>query len=196
RKKKMENMFKFLFICVFLAYCTPSVKGEYEDKRCICICPDPSVVNGTKSNRMVYKEPVAPSKCDCDNVVLPKVADDIRGREQEFCPRCECKYESRNSTTIKVVVILVIWIISLLVVYMGFLLCLDPLLNKRRSQPSYQEHTNEDDDAGVVGGAPGMAQPLRVRPNVLGRVGHQQDKWKRQVQEQRRHIYDRHTMLN
>jgi len=31
---------------------------------------------------------------------------------------------------------------------------------------------------------------------VLNRVGHQQSKWKRQVQEQRRNIYDRHTMLN
>ena len=96
------------------------------------------------------------------------------------------------------VVILVIWIISLLVVYMAFLLCLDPLLNKRRSQPSYQEHTNEEEDGGSLegGGAAGMSQPLRVRPNMLGRVGHQQDKWKRQVQEQRRNIYDRHAMLN
>lgn len=31
---------------------------------------------------------------------------------------------------------------------------------------------------------------------VLNRVSHTQDKWKRQVQEQRRHIYDRHTILN
>ncbi|KAK3865431.1 hypothetical protein Pcinc_028959 [Petrolisthes cinctipes] len=186
-----------LYLFIFLSFCAVCVKAEYEDKRCICVCPDPSVVNGTKSNRMVYKDAVAPSKCDCDNVVLPKVAPDIRGREREFCPRCECKYESRNSTTIKVVVILVIWIISLLVVYMAFLLCLDPLLNKRRSQPSYQEHTNEEEEAGsVVGGAPGMAHPLPLRPNVLNRVGHQQDKWKRQVQEQRRNIYDRHTMLN
>ncbi|EDX11705.1 GD19778 [Drosophila simulans] len=39
-------------------------------------------------------------------------------------------------------------------------------------------------------------QELSARANVLNRVGHQQDKWKRQVREQRRHIYDRHTMLN
>lgn len=32
--------------------------------------------------------------------------------------------------------------------------------------------------------------------NVLNRVSHHQDKWKRQVQEQRKNIYDRHTMLN
>ncbi|GFW61812.1 uncharacterized protein CG1161 [Trichonephila clavipes] len=44
-----------------------------------------------------------------------------------------------------------------------------------------------------------MPPPLRPRvssTNVLNRVGEQQDKWKRQVQEQRRNIYDRHTMLN
>lgn len=43
----------------------------------------------------------------------------------------------------QVVVIIVIWIISLLVIYMLFLMCLDPLLNKR-VKANYQEHTNED----------------------------------------------------
>ena len=42
---------------------------------------------------------------DCDNVVLPDVIDKINGKEREFCPRCDCKYESRNTTTIKVKVI-------------------------------------------------------------------------------------------
>lgn len=186
---------------IFLLYITTSpVEAQYEDKRCICVCPEPSVVNATKSNRRIYKHPVPPSKCNCDNVVLPNLHEDIKGREKEFCPRCDCKYESRNTTTIKVVVILVTWVISLLVVYMGFLLCLDPLLNKRRGAHTahYQHQTNEDDLP--TDGEPGSAgppHPLRVRPhNVLGRVGHQQDKWKKQVQEQRRNIYDRHTMLN
>jgi hypothetical protein len=39
---------------------------------------------------------------NCDTVILPRVGDDIKGKEQEFCPRCECKYESRNTTIIKV----------------------------------------------------------------------------------------------
>lgn len=43
----------------------------------------------------------------------------------------------------------------------------------------------------------GSAHPMGMRSgNVLNRVGHQQDKWKRQVLEQRRNIYDKHTMLN
>lgn len=49
------------------------------------------------------------------------------------------------------------------------------------------------DDSSI---APGTSHPMGERGNVLNRVGHQQDKWKRQVREQRRNIYDRHTMLN
>uniref|UniRef100_A0A1A9VG44 Uncharacterized protein n=1 Tax=Glossina austeni TaxID=7395 RepID=A0A1A9VG44_GLOAU len=110
----------------------------------------------------------------------------------------------------QVVVIIVIWIISILVIYMLFLMCLDPLLNKR-VKANYQEHTNEDvhnryanvkytlldDAATTTPPLPSLAnQELNSRANVLNRVGHQQDKWKRQVREQRRHIYDRRTMLN
>ncbi|KAG0720587.1 hypothetical protein GWK47_006661 [Chionoecetes opilio] len=189
-----------LCLLLFLVFSAVSAEDEY-NRRCICWCPNPSYINGTIGSRLVFREPV-PAKdwyvwgLNCNFLVLPRVADLVRGHEEEFCLYCECKYENRNSTTIKVVVILVIWVISLLVVYMTFLLCLDPLLNKRRAQPSYQEHTNECEDSASVGGAPGMSQRMHVRPNVLGRVGHQQDKWKRQVQEQRYNIYDKHTMLN
>lgn len=48
----------------------------------------------------------------------------------------------------QVVVIIVIWIISLLVIYMLFLICLDPLLNKR-AKSNYVEHTNEDVSGGM-----------------------------------------------
>lgn len=73
---------------------------------------------------------------------------------------------------------------------------MDPLLNKR-AKGSYQEHTNEEDEASQESGHEGgFSQQMGVRENVLNRVGHQQDKWKKQVREQRRNIYDRHTMLN
>lgn len=49
---------------------------------------------------------------------------------------------------LQIVVIIVIWVISLLVIYMLFLICLDPLLNKRIHKASanigYHEHNNED----------------------------------------------------
>jgi len=178
-------------------------QGQYEDNRCICVCPDPQIVNDntTRSARKEYINPQVPSsQCTCDAVVLPKVRSILNGKEGEFCPRCDCKHESRNTTIIKVVVIIVIWIVSLLMIYMLFLMCLDPLLNKRVKNTAYTEHTNEDDES--VGGGR-TSHPLRMTnteggppANVLNRVGHHQSKWKRQVQEQRKNIYDRHTMLN
>ncbi|XP_077302567.1 uncharacterized protein CG1161 [Arctopsyche grandis] len=185
-------LISLLLICVLGA-----TAQSYDDRRCKCVCPSPSAVinstQGSHSDRKLYIANVPPNKCNCDGVILPRVGEDIKGKEQEFCPRCECIYENRNTTIIMVVVIIVIWVIMLLVVYMGFLICLDPLLNKR-TKASYQEHTNEDDDGFISPG--GSAHPMGVRGNVLNRVGHQQDKWKQQVREQRRNIYDRHTMLN
>ncbi|CAH1647391.1 unnamed protein product [Spodoptera littoralis] len=139
--------FKFIAI-VFAATCAVFVTAHsYEDNRCKCVCPSPAAVlnNTTGADRSPFMKSanVQPNKCNCESVILPRVADQIKGREQEFCPRCECKYENRNTTIIKVVVIIVIWVIMLLVVYMGFLICLDPLINKR-AKASYQEHTNED----------------------------------------------------
>lgn len=78
---------------------------SYEDKRCKCICPSiKSVNNNTEddSDRMLIIDNVPPNKCNCDGVILPRIADKIKGKEQEFCPRCDCKYENRNTTIIKV----------------------------------------------------------------------------------------------
>lgn len=170
-------------ICFGFTY----VKAQsYEDARCKCVC---TILNGTLSYKKLYIAPV-PANNDCDGVSVPVIENNST---RELCPKCECKYESRNTTVIRVVVIIVIWIISLLVIYMLFLMCLEPLLNKR-AKSSYVEHTNEDDENS---GPSVSSHPMGVRSgNVLNRVGHQQDKWKRQVREQRRNIYDRHTMLN
>ncbi|CAH0546664.1 unnamed protein product [Brassicogethes aeneus] len=167
----------------------------YEDRRCKCVCPSlSSVTNRTDPLHTAHIRNISnvpPNKCNCQEVILPAIQGELKEKAQEFCPRCECKYEHRNTTIIQVVVIIVIWVISILVIYMAFLIILDPLLNKK-IKGNYQEHTNEDDEA--MAGP--MSHNMSVRGNVLNRVGHQQDKWKRQVKEQRRNIYDRHTMLN
>ncbi|XP_004932820.1 uncharacterized protein CG1161-like isoform X1 [Bombyx mandarina] len=184
----------FLGTCIFFVSCFGE-QGTFENKRCKCVCPSPAAVfnNTADTGRSPFIDNVPPNKCNCEGLVLPRIGDQLKDRAQEFCPRCQCKYENRNITIIKVVVIIVIWVIMLLVGYMGFLICLDPLINKR-AMASYQEHTNEDDDNPI----PGTSQTMGATPrgNVLNRVTHQQDKWKRQVREQRRNIYDRHTMLN
>lgn len=198
----------------------PVALCQYEDVRCKCICPSTSVVgnkskNGLKQaspedpsqaksgqDRKLYIGNVSPLMCNCEGVVMPNVLDPTL-KPAEFCPRCECKYETRNTRTIRVCVILIIWIVSLLTLYMGFLRCLDPLLNKRRTAVvKYEEHTNEDvtlgefaPDGNLTSEEP-QARTRRSGSGVLDKVGAQQDKWKRQVQEQRRNIYDKRTMLN
>ncbi|XP_076306885.1 uncharacterized protein CG1161-like [Tachypleus tridentatus] len=178
-------------ICILLSSNAYKALGQYSDVRCKCVCPSTEVVNGTKTERKLYIGNVPPGDCNCDGVVLSQTGDDVKNREKEFCPRCECRYESRNTTTIRVVVIIIIWAISVLVVYMLFLMCLDPLLNRKRT--AYEEH---QDEVTMEEPVPPVVQPQPTTSTVFNRVGQQQDKWKRQVQEQRRHIYDRHTMLN
>ncbi|XP_065172397.1 uncharacterized protein CG1161 [Atheta coriaria] len=172
---------------------------SYENNRCRCVCPSMSTVTNSTlrshQTKILHIANVQPHQCKCESVILPNIIDHIQGKGPEFCQRCECKYEARNTNIIKFVVIIVIWVISILVIYMAFLIILDPLLNKR-NKGSYQEHTNEEDESAAGVSGPGMSHNMSVRGNVLNRVGHQQDKWKRQVKEQRRNIYDRHTMLN
>ncbi|CAG2105870.1 unnamed protein product [Medioppia subpectinata] len=127
-------------------------------------------------------------------------------------PRCECKYESRNTSTIRFVVIFIIGIISFLVVYMAFLSLLDPLIHKHAvATRNYEQHVDEEVsmDEQVVSDTDGITRRRATTPvispttsggpppkNMLNRVGQQQTKWKKQVIEQRKNIYDKHTMLN
>ncbi|CAL8073881.1 unnamed protein product [Calicophoron daubneyi] len=55
------------------------------------------------------------------------------GKEDALCPYCDCSYQVRNTTTIKVVVCLILVIISALTLYMVFLQLLEPLLSARRA---------------------------------------------------------------
>lgn len=155
------------FLVAFFPFviCEDSVK--HQDSRCQCKCPDVSTVganndrpiNDYTSNslenqdiRSIYiNSSVKAEDCDCQKVVLPKLNLN-QTQAESFCPRCQCKYQVRSLTIIKVVVILVIWVISILVIYMGFLSCLEPLLNRRggaacvipgRSNVSYREHRDE-----------------------------------------------------
>lgn len=79
---------------------------SYEDKRCKCICPSIKTVDNTTlegTDRMLIIDNVPPNKCNCDGVILPRIAGKIKeGKGQEICPRCDCKYENRNTTIIKV----------------------------------------------------------------------------------------------
>jgi len=197
----------------------------HQDTRCNCICPDPSVsqaesINANADNlpndpaehigdrRSIYiNSTVSPDDCNCPKVVLIHL-NLTDAQADSFCPRCSCKYQTRSLATIKVVVILVVWVVLLLLFYMAFLSLLEPILSKKRCAGlpgldrniSYSEHhdATESDDASSTGptDTEGTQMNTYGAEGIVNRLGSQASKWKRQVQEQRRNIYDRHAMLN
>ncbi|CAG9558615.1 unnamed protein product [Danaus chrysippus] len=136
---------KFLFVFLVLSV---AVRSQfYENKRCRCICPTPASVslnNSSKSDRTLYIAYVPPSKCNCDGVILPKVTDEIKDNAQMFCPRCDCRYETRNTTIIMVVVILVVWMVMLLVGYYIFLVFLEFLISRKQTQHNQNKGDMEE----------------------------------------------------
>lgn len=206
-----------LSILLLLVVCY--AKAQYDDVRCKCVCPlvpkpdaKTNITQQSQQNRRkVYVRSFhEPSMCKCEAVVDEWVQRSSVG----FCDRCECQWQRRNTTAIKVVVIFIICTVTLLVLYMLFLLCLDLFLSRRPK--SYVEQRNEEvamhvvrpQDPGHVvsprlqSSSPDEAE-MRAPPGVISRVktevrrvhGEAQ-RWRGTVQEQRKHIYDRHTMLN
>ncbi|CAG5119154.1 unnamed protein product [Candidula unifasciata] len=173
------------------------VAASFEDARCRCVCKKTWDDSGNKI-RAVFTSNAGGEFCDCEHVVLPLV--------KQNCAHCLCSIENRNTTTIKVVVIFIICVVSLLFFYMLFLICLDPLIQRRPT--SYQQHTNEEvnledmsgvraeGDASPSAGATPTSELSARQRSLLNIVQKEQKKWKGTVQEQRRNIYDRHSMLN
>jgi len=185
--------------------------GDHVDTRCSCRCPetnrvDPDIPTDFPHRKIYISTSVNATDCDCEHVVLAVLGNMTQDQTEKFCPRCLCKHEQRSLTIIKVVVIIVLWVVSILIVYMVFLLALEPYLGGRvrgrnttsSSSNNYQQHTDENEEDNLNNDT-----PLRTYNNrgngargMIDMVGHSQDKWKRQVEIQRRNIYDRHTMLN
>ncbi|XP_052808851.1 putative protein 2 isoform X2 [Mya arenaria] len=183
-----------ILLSVLISQCegATSTKTSFEDARCKCVCPKfQKDANSTVNERTVFISPNAdPNNCNCDFVVGDKI-------DSKFCAMCQCKYENRNTATIKVVVIIIICVTSLLLIYMLFLLCLDPLIAHRPT--AYQQHMDEDDQS--VTQVPqfesaGTRPRLGRQKSVMNYVSDEQRRWKSTVQEQRKNIYDKHTMLN
>ncbi|XP_074384329.1 proton-transporting V-type ATPase complex assembly regulator TMEM9 isoform X2 [Zonotrichia albicollis] len=129
---------------------------------------------------------------NCLHVVEPMP---VPGNDVEaYCLLCECKYEERSTTTIKVIIIIYLSVVGALLLYMAFLVLVDPLIRKPDpyTQPLHNEEDSEDTHSlAAVPGLPG------ARANtVLERVEGAQQRWKRQVQEQRKTVFDRHKMLS
>uniref|UniRef100_A0A4W3I5E9 Transmembrane protein 9 n=1 Tax=Callorhinchus milii TaxID=7868 RepID=A0A4W3I5E9_CALMI len=153
-----------------------------EDVRCKCICPPYRNLTGH-----IYNKNVSQKDCNCLHVVEPMP---VPGRDVEaYCLLCECKYEERSTTTIKVTIIIYLTVVGALLVYMAFLMIVDPLIRK---PDSYTQPLHNEEDTEVR-----RIPMVDARANtVLERVEGAQQRWKKQVQEQRKTVFDRHKMLS
>ncbi|XP_021119422.1 transmembrane protein 9B isoform X2 [Heterocephalus glaber] len=115
----------------------------------------------------IYNKNISQKDCDCLHVVDPMP---VRGPDVEaYCLRCECKYEERSSVTIK------------------------------RRLFGHSQLIQSDDDVGdhqPFANAHDVLARSRSRPNVLNKVEYAQQRWKLQVQEQRKSVFDRHVVLS
>ncbi|XP_013400403.1 transmembrane protein 9 isoform X3 [Lingula anatina] len=181
--------FSYTFLIFVGVLCTtiPTVTAQ-GDIRCKCVCPDRSENTTTNKQNVYHNVDANPEECTCEYVVKPTIKEIDAG----FCFRCDCKYQRRNTTTIKVLVVLIIVALSLLVIYMLFLLLLDPLMNRRKRL--YQQHKNEDDQDEIT--TPRQSRDRIGSKTIVTRVRDTQERWKGTVQEQRKNIFDKHTMLN
>ncbi|XP_013874588.1 proton-transporting V-type ATPase complex assembly regulator TMEM9 [Austrofundulus limnaeus] len=165
------------------AVCVQANKN-FEDVRCKCICPPYRNNSGH-----IYNKNVTQKDCTCLHVVEPMP---VPGHDVEaYCLLCECKYEERSSTTIKVTIIIYLSVVGALILYMLFLLLVDPLIRKHDpyTQPLHNEEDSEEMRPRAESGA--------ARGNtVLERVEGAQQRWKKQVQEQRKTVFDRHKLLS
>ncbi|XP_032894874.1 transmembrane protein 9B [Amblyraja radiata] len=160
-----------------------------DDIRCKCICPP------YKDNAgHIYNKNVTQKDCDCLHVVDPMP---VAGQDVEaYCLRCECRYEERSSVTIKVTIVIYLSILGLLLLYMIYLTLVEPLLKKRLFHSRPLQNEEDFGDTQPFANAHDVLSHSRSRSNMLNKVEYAQQRWKRQVQEQRKSVFDRHVVLS
>lgn len=183
-----EGSWAFVIIAVVTVFLLDAVvfvqAKSFEDVRCKCICPPYRNISGH-----IYNRNVSQKDCNCLHVVEPMP---VPGHDVEaYCLLCECKYEERSSNTIKVTIIIYLSVVGALLLYMLFLLLVDPLI--RKHDPYTQPLHNEEDSEEM---RPQVDNSQGRGNTVLERVEGAQQRWKKQVQEQRKTVFDRHKMLS
>ncbi|CAJ0958490.1 unnamed protein product, partial [Mesorhabditis belari] len=198
-------------ILLIIIGCAITIKAEtnFEDSRCRCVCPSTKYFASNQSSeeanhrRYYTKTDISPGKCTPSVVVHPQVTEIVDGTHIDaFLANCDCRYESRNTVMLKVVVIFVMCVIAVLLAYMAFLLCLDPMIRKQRFTVPYRQHNDELEEnifarASSSNETPDTA-PTQMRarnPNVLERVEAEQNRWMRKVEEQRKSVFDDHSEI-
>ncbi|XP_047143183.1 transmembrane protein 9B isoform X1 [Hydra vulgaris] len=169
---KIKVMASQLLLVLISINLSTVVFCEFGDLRCKCICPKEK--NNT-SNIFVVNTITQPDDCNCENVVK---------RNENFCLKCECKFEARNSLLIKVIIIFVLSTIVFLYVYMFVVFVQSKCKSSKLSVTSdeMQEKLKEP----VV--------KLKYRPitNLYRKI----TDWQNTVDEQRVRVYGNKELLS
>jgi hypothetical protein len=115
------------------------------DVRCKCICPplvttfksdtNSSTTAKNSDQRRLYVGNTSPAQCNCNNIVQPHYKEESGKSLREFCSSCECRYQSRNITTIRRNVIFFIAVLIGLSLYLLVQYILRYLRITRRGLP-------------------------------------------------------------
>ncbi|KFV01338.1 Transmembrane protein 9B, partial [Tauraco erythrolophus] len=96
-----------------------------------------------------------------------------------------------------VTIIIYLSILGLLLLYMVYLTLVEPILKRRLFGHSQLIQSDEDiGDHQPFANAHDVLARSRSRANVLNKVEYAQQRWKLQVQEQRKSVFDRHVVLS
>ncbi|KAF5901497.1 dihydropyridine-sensitive L-type skeletal muscle calcium channel subunit alpha-1-like, partial [Clarias magur] len=126
-----------LLLLIFEEKCFTHADKSIEDVRCKCICPPYRNISGH-----IYNRNATQKDCNCLHIVDPMP---VPGHDVEaYCLLCECKYEERSSNTIKVTIIIYLSVVGALVLYMLFLLLVEPLIRRRNA---YRQPLQNEDDS-------------------------------------------------
>ncbi|PNJ50041.1 TMEM9 isoform 10, partial [Pongo abelii] len=118
-----------------------------EDIRCKCICPPYRNISGHIYNQNVSQKDCPVSLCcsNCLHVVEPMP---VPGHDVEaYCLLCECRYEERSTTTIKIIIVIYLSVVGALLLYMAFLMLVDPLIRKPDAYTEQLHNEEENEDA-------------------------------------------------
>ncbi|KAJ8737954.1 hypothetical protein PYW08_000549 [Mythimna loreyi] len=122
------------------------VQGQFfEDRRCRCVCPNPASILNTTVTRQIYTGNVPPNQCDCEGVVYPLLKKELEGKIQVFCPRCECIYQTRNTTLIMAIVFLILIGLVMTVLYMASFTWLKFLVFRGRGRNIWNPFSRQAD---------------------------------------------------
>ncbi|CAH1647390.1 unnamed protein product [Spodoptera littoralis] len=139
------------------------VKAQFfEDRRCRCVCPSPAAVLNTSTTRQIYTGNVPPNQCNCEEVVFPFIREELEGKLYLFCPRCDCVYQTRNTSLIMAVVSMIIILVMVLILYSIAIWSLKAVLRRRNrivsrtpastDQPDTTEQRTEEEQSSSEGG--------------------------------------------